>query len=60
LRPVRRGDHVLTLEGGAHAGGGGLLADRDVQEAGQLARSEAILTFSSNRRISSISRKKPR
>ena len=43
VRAVRRGDHVVGLERGADAGGDRLLADRDVQEAGQLAGAEALL-----------------
>jgi hypothetical protein len=38
-----RGDHVIVLERSADADGDGLLADRDVQEAGQLAGAEALL-----------------
>jgi hypothetical protein len=40
---VRRGDHVVRLEGRHHARGDRLLTDRDVQEAGQLAGAEALL-----------------
>jgi hypothetical protein len=43
MRTVRRRDHVLTLERGAHTGRGRLLSDRHVQEAGKLARAEAVL-----------------
>ena len=40
---VRRGDHVLQPQRRADARGDGLLADADVQEAGELARPEALL-----------------
>ena len=43
VRAVRRGDHVVRLERRADAGGDRLLADAHVQEAGQLARPEALL-----------------
>ena len=43
VRAVRRGDDVLVLQRGADADGDGLLADRDVQEPGQLAGAEALL-----------------
>ena len=40
---VRRAEDVAVLHRGADADLGGLLADRDVQEAGQLAGAEALL-----------------
>jgi hypothetical protein len=40
---VGRGDDVVALERGADARGDRLLSDRDVQEAGELARAEALL-----------------
>jgi hypothetical protein len=40
---MRGRDHVFAGERGADPGRGCLLADRDVQEAGKLARSEAVL-----------------
>ena len=43
VRPMRRGDHVAVLERAAHADRHGLLADSDVEEAGQLAGAEALL-----------------
>ena len=43
VRAVRRGDHVLALERGADAGRDRFLPDRDVQEARELARAEALL-----------------
>ena len=43
VRAVGRRDHVAVLERAAHADGARLLADRDVEEAGQLARAEALL-----------------
>ena len=43
VRAVGRRDDVLARESRADAGRGRLLADRDVQEPGQLARPEAIL-----------------
>ena len=43
VRAVRRGDHVVRLERRHHARRDGLLADRDVQEARQLAGAEALL-----------------
>src|SRR5205814_2033440 len=41
--PVRRGEDVAVVERLADAHGNRLLADRHVQEAGQLARPEALL-----------------
>ena len=43
VRAVRGGDHVAVLERAADADGARLLADRHVQEAGELARAEALL-----------------
>ena len=43
MRTVSRRDHVVGLERSADAGGDGLLADTDVQEARQLAGAEALL-----------------
>ena len=43
VRAMRRGDHVAVLERAADADGAGLLADRDVEEAGQVAGAEALL-----------------
>ena len=43
VRAVRRGDHVAVRERAADADGAGLLADRDVQESGQLAGAETLL-----------------
>ena len=43
VRAVRGRDHVALLERAADADGDGLLADRDVEEAGQLARAETLL-----------------
>ena len=43
VRAVRRGDDVAVLERAADADGARLLADRDMEEAGQLARAEALL-----------------
>ena len=43
VRAVGRGDHVVFLERGADAHGDGLLADRDVQEPGELSRAEPLL-----------------
>ena len=43
MRAVRRRDHVAVLERAADADGARLLADRDVEEAGQLAGAEALL-----------------
>ena len=43
VRAVRRGDDVAVLERAADADGDGLLADRDVEEARQLAGAEALL-----------------
>ena len=43
VRAVRRGDHVVVLERAADADRDRLLADRDVEEAGQLAGAEALL-----------------
>ena len=40
---VRRRDHVALLERTADADGDRLLADRDVQEAGKIARAEQLL-----------------
>jgi len=40
---MRRGDHVLALEGGAHSRRDGLLPYRDVQESRQLAGPKALL-----------------
>ena len=40
---MRRCDHVAVLESAADADGARLLADRDVQEARQLARAEPLL-----------------
>jgi hypothetical protein len=42
VRAVRGGDHVALLERAADAYGAGFLADRHVQEAGQLARAETL------------------
>ena len=41
--PVGGGDHVAVLERAADADGARLLADRDVEEAGELAGAEALL-----------------
>ena len=43
VRTVRRRDHVALLERAADADGDRLLADRDVQEAGKIARAEQLL-----------------
>ena len=43
VRAMRRGDDVAVLERAADADRARLLADRDVQEAGQLARAETLL-----------------
>ena len=43
VRAMGRGDDVLALERRAHACGDGLLPDRDVEEARQLARPKALL-----------------
>ena len=43
VRAVRGGEDVAVLQRLADADGDGLLADRDVEEAGQLARAEALL-----------------
>ena len=43
VRAVRRGEDVAVLHRLADADRDRLLADRDVQEAGQLARTEALL-----------------
>ena len=43
MRAVRRGEHVAVLHRAADADADGLLADRDVQEAGQLAGAEPLL-----------------
>jgi hypothetical protein len=43
VRAVRRGKDVAVLHRLADADRDPLLADRDVQEAGQLARAEALL-----------------
>ena len=43
MRAVRGRDHVVLLERAADADRDGLLADRDVEEAGQLAGAEALL-----------------
>ena len=43
MRAVRRGDDVALLERSADADGARLLADRDVQEARELAGAEALL-----------------
>ena len=43
VRAVGRRDHVALLERAADADRDGLLADRDVQEPGQLAGAEALL-----------------
>ena len=43
VRAMRRSDHVAVLERAADADGAGLLADRDVEEAGQVAGAEALL-----------------
>jgi len=40
---VRRGDHVTVLEGFADADRDGFLADRDMQEPGQLTCSKTLL-----------------
>ena len=40
---VGRRDHIAVLERAAHADGARLLADRDMEEAGKLARAEALL-----------------
>ena len=43
VRSMRRGDHVLLRKSGANACRRGLLADRDMEEPGQLACAEAVL-----------------
>jgi hypothetical protein len=43
VRAVRRRDHVAVLERAADADGARFLADRHVEEAGQLAGAEALL-----------------
>src|SRR3954452_20758274 len=43
MRAVRRREHVAVLHRGADADGGRLLADRDVEEAGQLSGAEGLL-----------------
>ena len=43
VRTVGRGDHVAVLERAADADRDRLLADRHVEEAGQVARPEALL-----------------
>jgi len=43
VRAVRRGDDVVLLERLAHTHRDGLLADRNVEESGQLTGSEALL-----------------
>ena len=43
VRAVRRGDDVAVLECAADADRARLLADRDVEEAGQVAGAEALL-----------------
>src|SRR5205807_10233631 len=43
VRTMSRGDHVSFLERSADAHRTGLLADRDVQETGQLAGPKALL-----------------
>ena len=43
VRAVRRGDHVAVLERLADADRAGLLADRDVEEARELAGAETLL-----------------
>jgi len=43
VRTMRRGDDVAVAERTADADGAGLLADRDVEEAGQLAGTEPLL-----------------
>jgi hypothetical protein len=42
VRTVCGSDHVALLERAADADGAGFLADRDVQETGELARAEAL------------------
>jgi hypothetical protein len=43
VRAVRRGDHVVLLERTTDPHRDGFLADRDMQEARQLARAETLL-----------------
>ena len=43
VRAVRRREHVVVLHRGADADRDRLLADRDVQEAGQVAGAEPLL-----------------